>query len=124
MNNINNKECPICFEEYDELIKLICCKNCFCKNCIDKINKCPLCRTNFGEKFNCIIVINITKISFNDIYMDDKMWDSIKLLIMQFDFNYSNPFCYVNMGDFTLAKLNKILSDIEKTNIKIELGQG
>lgn len=55
---MDKSQCPICLEEIIKKITLECCHD-LCKNCFEKVDKCPLCRTNI-KKTNTIS--NITQI--------------------------------------------------------------
>ncbi len=47
MNNKNKIECSVCFDLTNNKTD---CDHDVCKNCIKKINKCPICRKNFIDK--------------------------------------------------------------------------
>ena len=46
----NGEFCPICFDKKRNTISLPC-KHLFCEDCIDKMEKCPLCRKNIMVRF-------------------------------------------------------------------------
>ena len=41
----NGNLCPICFDK-ERTIMILPCKHLLCEGCINKINKCPICRKN------------------------------------------------------------------------------
>ena len=42
------EECVVCYEDTKHYLN--CCKNMLCKNCFLKVNKCPMCRSEFSDK--------------------------------------------------------------------------
>jgi len=50
INNIYFEKCIICYNNKSNII-LPCTHHNFCFECIDKINKCPLCRKNIYTRF-------------------------------------------------------------------------
>ena len=64
-NILENGQCNICFENFEEPVLLSCCQNLFCGKCIlqwlKEHDTCPLCRCNLKVKEH-IIYINNSKI--------------------------------------------------------------
>jgi hypothetical protein len=63
----NYENCPICFEEINDLL-ITSCQHKFCKNCIEEWLKikcdCPLCRTKLISS-NRIIPHNVNSLNLN-----------------------------------------------------------
>ncbi len=53
-------ECPVCYEETENLMELKPCNHWLCKTCLDKItkNECPYCRTQLQMNLNKAAPIN------------------------------------------------------------------
>ena len=59
MVSVNAEECVICYEQFDQLTKLLCGHQ-FCTNCSNKVSKenkiiCPLCRDEQSFEKNIIL---------------------------------------------------------------------
>ena len=83
-----DKECPVCSEEYKEPVLTYCCKSIMCSNCIKNLynttQKCPFCRVKLDMKN---MVISSSKVPIkNDIIKDEKLTklEAVKKIISSF----------------------------------------
>ncbi len=58
-DDIKPNQCPICFLFMGEFVRLSCCHKTLCKDCIEKVNKCPYCRGTFNKNNPEIITISL-----------------------------------------------------------------
>ena len=47
-----NSLCPVCYETTKDKVKCVKCHNDFCKRCIFRIDKCPMCRATPFKTFS------------------------------------------------------------------------
>ncbi|KAL6055875.1 ligand of numb-protein X [Balamuthia mandrillaris] len=41
--------CPICHSPFVNPVQTVCCRVCFCQDCLSRTSSCPLCRYHFGQ---------------------------------------------------------------------------
>lgn len=70
-----DKECPVCSDEYKEPVLTYCCKSIMCSNCIKMLynttQKCPFCRVKLDMKN--MVISSKKEVENNDITKDEKL---------------------------------------------------
>lgn len=68
---MNNKECPVCLEEFNKnTFKILTpCNHLYCLNCFINLydTRCPLCRMNFKDKLPNKMIDLIQKNTKNEV---------------------------------------------------------
>lgn len=116
-----DKECPVCSEEYKEPVLTYCCKSIMCSNCIKNLynttQKCPFCRVKLDMKN---MVISSSKVPIkNDIIKDEKLTklDAVKKIIS------SNPKGkYILFSEFstTFDSIKEALNECNITHNEVK----
>lgn len=116
-----DKECPVCSEEYKEPVLTYCCKSIMCSNCIKNLynttQKCPFCRVKLDMKN---MVISSSKESVkNDVIKDEKLTklEAVKKIIS------SNPKGkYILFSEFssTFDSIKEALNEYNITHNEVK----
>ena len=56
-----NSLCPVCYETTKDKVKCVKCHNDFCKRCIFRIDKCPMCRATPFKTFSYEHILKIIR---------------------------------------------------------------
>ena len=70
--------CCICLEPFENGVShsLELCRNCFCKNCLSKVSRCPLCRETLNKK-DITLIPRLVQNSINSLKVKCKSCDEI-----------------------------------------------